>query len=139
MWNDLGPARAQRRGRSRRTYRVRLCVVLAGAVLLAAVAATGDELELTNGRKYRGLVLERTASHIRFKALLGSGTAELTFPADRVKNVVIDGKMPEPATPKPTPTPTPTPAPGPTPRPTPTPTPTPRPEPAPAGRQKSAA
>jgi len=67
--------------------------IAVGAALLAGTAL-GDEIELVNGRKYRGLLIERTDSSVVFKAVLGSGAAELTFPASRVKSVKVDGKMP---------------------------------------------
>ena len=86
-----------------------LAVGFAALVMLGGTVAVGDELVLTNGRKYQGLMLEKTDGYVRFRVLLSTSTAELTFPTDRVKDLIIDGKMPQPATPKPAaPKPTPT-------------------------------
>ncbi|HUU21773.1 MAG TPA: FMN-binding protein [Phycisphaerae bacterium] len=88
--------------------------IAAGIVLVAAAAVWADEIELTNGRTYKGLLIKRDGAYVMFKAVIGSGTAEMMFPAASVKSVKVDGKMPQPeAAPDPAPRPEPTPPPAP--------------------------
>ena len=107
--------------------------VLVVACVLAAAGQVcpADEIVLKNGRVYKGLVIERTDSYVLFKAVMGSGTAEIQLPAGNITSVKIDGKMPAPEPVAPTPEPTrpvaePKPTPGQDPVPTPAPAPGPR-------------
>jgi len=66
---------------------------------LAALLAGGsqaDEIELNNGKTYKGVVLNRDSRYVMFKAVIGSGTAEMMFPVGTIKSVKVDGKMPQP-------------------------------------------
>ncbi len=73
-------------------------LLLLGAVLCAGISAglssapaRGDEIELLNGKVYRGRVKERTGGHVVFQATTGGGTAEMTFPASKIKSIRIGG------------------------------------------------
>jgi uncharacterized protein with FMN-binding domain len=79
------------------------------AVLLTAGAIAGaraDTIELTNGKKYEGRVIERTADGITFKATVGAGSMTYTFAVSEVKSLVADGKRPTPVSKEPTAAPT---------------------------------
>ena len=69
------------------------CLLLLIAVVLAG-SARADEIELTNGKRYKGLLIDRDSRYVTFKAVIGGGTAQMTFPASRVRSVTVDGKMP---------------------------------------------
>jgi len=70
-------------------------VVMALAALLAG-GSQADEIELNNGKTYKGVVLNRDSRYVMFKAVIGSGTAEMMFPVGTIKSVKVDGKMPQP-------------------------------------------
>ena len=78
----------------------------AAVVLLLASAAGGDEIELTDGRKFEGRLLKRTATSVTFKIVYPyGGVARMTFPASRVKSLKVTGTEPvvaKPTKPKPT-------------------------------------
>lgn len=71
--------------------------VLRAAVVVAVLAACAwaDEVELVNGKRYQGLVLQRTPRVVTFKIVLPSGgTVETEFPVSSIKSLVVDGKEP---------------------------------------------
>ncbi len=72
-----------------------MCAAVGAALLSATCLA--DEIELTNGRKYQGLLIEREGGFVTFKAVVGSGTIEMMFPQRMVRSLKVDGKMPTPA------------------------------------------
>lgn len=93
---------------------------LLAAVSLPAAPLSADTIELTNGKKYQGQLVQKTQTTVIFKALIGGSMVPLTLPANQVKSVVVDPKGPSPAPAiKPSSTP---PAPVPTSRPAPAPT-----------------
>jgi len=70
-------------------------------VLLAAVCGSvcGDEITLNSGTTYKGKLLSKTDSTVKFRVMLGGGTEiVLDFPADKVRSVTA-GDVP--ARPKP--------------------------------------
>ena len=69
------------------------CLLLLMAAVLAG-SARADEIELTNGKRYKGVLIDRDSRYVTFKAVIGGGTAQMTFPASRVRSVTVDGKMP---------------------------------------------
>jgi uncharacterized protein with FMN-binding domain len=109
-------------------------IVGLAAVLSAVAPASADELVLTSGRRYKGLVLAQTDQYVEFKIVRATGKMVVRYPKRMVESLTIDGIEPvydkpapkpiqtRPAVPKPTTAHHPTPAPKPTPKPTPAPT-----------------
>ncbi len=73
---------------------------------MLASAAGGDEIELTDGRRFEGRLIKRTATAVTFKIVYPyGGVARMTFPASRVKSINVTGAEPvvaKPPKPKPT-------------------------------------
>ena len=87
------------------------------ATLALALSASADEIELKNGTKYQGRVVEQTAQSVRFKIFLpGGGKIVSVFSRDRVRSLKVDGKDPVLKPPKHDPKPSPKPKPDPKPR-----------------------
>lgn len=97
---------------------------LLGLLVLLA-AAQCDELELLNGQRVRGDVVEETPAAVTVRIAMGDGTAQMRFPVSRIHAITVNGRRrvlnekPSTAQPEPapkgapegeTPTPTPTPA-----------------------------
>ena len=65
-----------------------LAAMVAAALVLPA-SLSADELELTNGKRYYGKLVEKTDLYVTFRVIMGDATAELRFPANRVRHVKI--------------------------------------------------
>lgn len=93
---------SHRRRRSARGW----ALSVAAVALMLASAAGGDELELTDGRRFEGRLIKRTTTSVTFKIVYPyGGVARMTFPASRVKSVKVTGTEPvvtKPPKPKPT-------------------------------------
>lgn len=113
----LSPGNHRFDGLRRRRRRWGRFLAGAAAALMLASAASADEIELTNGRRYQGRLIKRTAMSVTFKIVYPSGgVAQLVFPASRVKSLKITGKEPvvtKPPKPQPTAKPGPATRPGP--------------------------
>ena len=71
---------------------------IASILLLASTLAFADEIELTDGRKYTGLIVAQDTSRVVFRVVYPSGgKVEMTFSIDRVKSVK-KSPLPEPTT-----------------------------------------
>lgn len=74
----------------------KICVVVFAALAVFSLQGHADELELTNGRAYQGLVLEQTESSVRFRAVTDTGghmTAE--FPRSMIARLIVTGEEPQ--------------------------------------------
>ncbi|MBT3198964.1 MAG: FMN-binding protein [Phycisphaerales bacterium] len=80
-------------------------------VLLAAVCGSvcGDVITLNSGTTYKGKLIAKTDSTVKFRVILGGGTEiELDFPADKVRSVTagdVPARPKPPVKPKPPVTP----------------------------------
>jgi len=97
-----------------------LCAWAAAAILMLAISGFADEIEMVNGSRVQGQVVEKTAEFITFRFADSGMVARI--PARNVRAVSINEKAPAAGaplreTPKPMPTPSVTKAPTPTPTP----------------------
>lgn len=106
------------------------------AVVLFAAVAQADTIELVSGSKYAGRLVSRDDQSVVFEVIGASGgRSTLSFPASTVREVVVDGKVPQPAPAAPKPPETAKPADAPKPaQPKPDPTDTAQPSPSPAAQ-----
>ena len=79
-----------------RPVRLALLVLVS---LLAAGMVQGDEIELSSGVKYRGKLIEKSDQYVVFRAFVGSGSAEMKFPAGQVRGVTINAATAVPPAP----------------------------------------
>ncbi len=93
--------RSAKRRRSFARPQCMLLAVLAAAAILA-VPLRADELELTSGRRYQGKLIAKTPEFVTFRVIMGGGSAELQFPAAKVRSITL-GPLPAPPEPKPKP------------------------------------
>jgi len=61
------------------------------AIGLLPRAVLGDELELLNGTRVRGTVIEETAEAISMKVTMGSSSAQMKFPMKKVHAITVGG------------------------------------------------
>ncbi|MFW6153819.1 MAG: FMN-binding protein [Planctomycetota bacterium] len=81
--------------------RRRLAAAAAGAVILAAAVAAGDVIELTNGRRYEGLVLEQDPMAVRFKVVFPKGgSMTRAFRRSEIKTLTLTGDAPTASAPE---------------------------------------
>ncbi len=73
---------------------MRVCwsLVALGALLLAALCAHGDELELLNGQRIRGVVVEETEAAVTMRVSSGDGAAQMRFATSKVHAITVGGK-----------------------------------------------
>ena len=69
--------------------------------MAVAAAAPADELELVNGTKFRGLVVEKADLFVRFEVHMPGAKLIVRYPTREVASVKIDGKAPVFDKPKP--------------------------------------
>jgi uncharacterized protein with FMN-binding domain len=78
--------------------RLVICAAVVAACTIAASEALGDTIELTSGQTYGGRMVKRDERFVTFEVHSASGgRSVLSFPVARVRNVVVDGTVPEPA------------------------------------------
>ncbi|NLF29450.1 MAG: tetratricopeptide repeat protein [Planctomycetes bacterium] len=83
--------------RTHRTLARRPLLPVAAGVLLLAALAAGDVIELNNGERYEGLVVEQ-GTVIRFKVVYpNGGSMTRSFKRADVKDLTITGQAPQPA------------------------------------------
>ena len=91
----------------RSLHRVMLCAAAAAAAL--ALNARGDQLELLNGTRVQGQVVEETAEAVLMKVPAGSSAVRMRFSTARIHAITVDGTRrvlnergaPSPGAPKP--------------------------------------
>lgn len=68
-----------------------MAVLLAGSLLMSGLALA-DEVELLNGQRIRGSVVEESKDSITFNVTMGGAETKMRFPVSRVHAVTIGGR-----------------------------------------------
>ncbi|MBM4033586.1 MAG: FMN-binding protein [Planctomycetes bacterium] len=70
----------------------RASVWLGFLLSMVLARARGDELELLNGQRVRGEVVEQTAAMVIVRLAVGDGSAQMKFPTSRIHAITVGGE-----------------------------------------------
>jgi len=85
---------------SQTLLRSRFRIACIGALAILVVCTdlgTADEVQLTDGSRYKGLVLDQSGVSVKFKVVFPSGSSMVRLiPRRKIRDLVIDGIEPKP-------------------------------------------